>query len=313
MTFPKTIQNFLTSIHFDPHATLSTAPTWVIRGKYPKFNQEVVIKIATTPRDSMRLRNHLLWAITLSKTVPKNSHFDIAAVLEDGDVGSLVWCIMPYVKGEPFARVNGDVTEITVTSIETTLPNIVSLLRFIEQGNGLSVAGIDGRLGGITKKDKLSLLQTAIEWARPDTPHLTELLQIMNANYRYLGTTNSHGDFTETNIVITHKNVPVLIDADISNAFNYKYYDVAEFYNRLYTRACSPELARTFLAAYVASLPKQTVRKFLNNFLCLSALRCIGNFMEIASLKDGEGKQKRLKYARSYAKEIVSRKILLIT
>jgi len=162
----------------------------------------------------------------------------------------------------------------------------------------------------LRKRDRLELLETAITWARNDTPYLAELLQLIQANYAYLGTTNAHGDFTDVNLVINPKGEPVLIDAEISSAHHYKYYDVAEFYNRLFTRSCVPDLAQTFLTEYVDSLPSRVREKFLNNFLCLSALRCIGNFMEIATLPENSGKQKRLGYAKRYAEAIVTYRVI---
>ena len=150
------------------------------------------------------------------------------------------------------------------------------------------------------------MLQTAISWARSTTPYLSELLQLLNANSSYLRFNNSHGDFTEINLIVNPRNEPVLIDAEISDSCNYKYYDAAEFYNRLYTRACSPNLADTFLKLYMAGLSKQTLARFKNNFLCLSALRCIGNFMEIDGLPEGKSKNARIEYATRYAKAIVT-------
>lgn len=310
-SIPEEVKNLLKITGFRPLSVLRDTPTWIFKGAHPRYKETVVIKIAGTQRDSILLRNHILWTKSLAEKVPRNASFHLVTVLEDGWEGILQWCLMPYVKGTPLAHTKGLVSKVDATLLEEALPGIIALLQFIERNDALSVLGIDGRIGSISKKGKLSLLQTAIEWARPDTPHLAELLQIINANYHYLGVTNSHGDFTETNIIINEKNEPVLIDADISNALNYKYYDTVEFYNRLYTRACNPEIARTFLTGYLDSLPKQTRGKFLNNFLCLSAMRCIGNFMEITSLKSEEGKKKRLEYAYKYAEEIVSHRILL--
>jgi len=126
----------------------------------------------------------------------------------------------------------------------------------------------------------------------------------------FLGQGNAHGDFTEVNLIINAKREPVLIDAEISDSSGYKYYDAAEFYNRLYTRAMRPDLATVFLHEYIATLAHQSVQRFLSNFLCLSALRSIGNWMEITSSGDIPHKQKRLAAATQYAEAIVTYQII---
>ena len=115
------------------------------------------------------------------------------------------------------------------------------------------------------------LLENLIRWARTDTPFLSELLQIVDANYTNLRPTAAHGDFTELNLIIDRQQRPILIDAELGAGQNYRFYDVAEFYNRLYTRLCRPDLAAQFLKTYLDTLQPSRRRPFLNNFLCISA------------------------------------------
>ena len=311
---PKPVQGFLTEKHFTLQATLKNSRYFLMRVATSQADIQLMLKIEkSNPRTSLQQRNHILWTKSVAHTVPQNAPFHIVPILEDGYLeGVGYWFTMPFIEGQSFAAMNDDrLSAVTISHPEEVMPRIVSLIKYIEKTPALSVDGIDARYGKIpNRRDKLTLLETAISWARNDTPYLAELLQLIQANYAYLGSANAHGDFTESNLIINQKREPVLIDAEISSAFHYKYYDVAEFYNRLFTRACAPELAATFLREYVHTLPQRSVQKFLTNFLCLSALRCIGNFMEIAALPEGIGKQKRLEYANRYATTIVTYDIL---
>jgi hypothetical protein len=314
---PQPIRSFLNDKDFTIKSTIGNRRYYLLRVSAPGLKSDLLLKINRgDPESSLRQRNHVLWTKSVEPTVPEGSPFHIAPVLDNGDIdGVWYWFTTPFIAGSPFAEMGEDgLSKIIHERPKEVLPKVVLLMRHVEKVDALSADEVDARHGKISKRrDKLELLETAIKWARNDTPYLAELLQLLQANYSYLGITNAHGDFTDVNLIIDRRNEPVLIDAEISSSHHYRYYDAAEFYNRLFTRSCSPELAIAFLNDYVKSLPRQSVQKFLNNFLCLSALRCIGNFIEIDSLSDGNGKQKRLAFAKRYAEAIVTYKVTEIT
>lgn len=306
---PLPVQQLIKAKRFIPTKVNDNKRHFLLIGKMPAYNYLVVIKMGRS-RTTLRQRNHVLWTKYMHKAIPSDAKFHIAEVLESGYTETgWHWLIMPYIQGEQFARLDSQhVSTVAIADPEKVLPRIVELMRFIEKTPAHSVAGLDARWGGIARSDKLKLLESAIDNARDSIPHVVELLQIISKNFTYLRTSNSHGDFSDINLIINEKSEPVLIDAEIGNAFNYKYYDCIEFYNRLYTRACNPELAKAFLKAYVAKVPKANRQKFFSNLLCLSAVRCIENFSgELASMhEDGAVIHKRLVYAKRYAETIVS-------
>lgn len=309
---PQAVKVFLEEKGFQLKTRLKNARYLLLQVSALNSENDLLLKIGKG-KDSLQQRNHVLWTKSVEHTVPKEAPFHIAPILEDGTINGIwYWFTTPFIDGTPFAeKGEDDVSKITSEHPEEVLSNIILLMRHIENVDALGANDIDARYGALAKKrDRLELLDTAIKWARNDTPYLAELLQLIQANYTYLGTTNAHGDFTDVNLIIDPKGEPVLIDAEISSTHHYKYYDVAEFYNRLFTRSCAPDLAQTFLAKYAASLPVRSRQKFLNNFLCLSALRCIGNFMEIATFPESSGKKKRLEYAKRYAESIVTYEII---
>lgn len=306
---PKPIRAFLEKKAFRVKRQLPNKRFIVLKGNLANNNtQPLMLKIERgNPRHSINQRNLVLWTKAVQDTFPPDAQFGVAPILEDGFIDEKWhWFLMPFIAGEPFATVDEELTHISVKDPAELLTRIVALMHHIEKTTASNVASFDARAGFPHKLNKVQMLDTAIGWSRSDTPYLAELLQIINANYQHIGTTNSHGDFTETNLIITPDRRPILIDAEISNTQNYKYFDAAEFYNRLFTRADNPALAEAFLRAYTESLPKSTRKSFANNFLCLSALRCIGDFMEIGAFTDSPRKQRRIQATRHYAESIVS-------
>jgi hypothetical protein len=307
---PIMVQQIIHTTGFSVRERIANKRYYLFRGHVA--GEPCMLKIeGRNPGNSLHQRNHVLWTNSMQNAVPQDAPFSILPVLEDGYMGDTWhWFIMPYVKGHPFATIDHDgLSHLNVTSPELILSHIISLMQLIERTPAKTVNGIDARLN-FQAKNKLTILETAIKWARNDTPYLAELLQIIDTNYKHLATRNSHGDFSEINLIITPDNEPVLLDAEISDAYNYAYYDAAEFYNRIFTRLCNPELAYTFLQMYTKKIPGRSRQRFYSNFLCISALRCIGNFMEISTLKEGPGKQKRSEYAQRYAYEIITYKII---
>jgi hypothetical protein len=309
---PAPIRALFTKKQFETQESIDNKRFLLVKGTMPTYDFPVLFK-AVSPNsasDTILQRNLVMWTRSMQDTLPANAPFHIAPILEDGYVDDgCHWFITPFIEGIPFAN-PGNEHKINVDRPAELMPSIVALMRHVEKTSAQTVAGIDARYGSVNKKDKLHLLENAIAWARNDTPNLAELLQIINSNYRYLGSGNAHGDFTEVNLIINTKREPVLIDAEISDSYGYKYYDAVEFYNRLYTRAMHPELAKVFLHEYISALPRQSVQRFLSNFLCLSALRSIGNWMEINGSDNLSNKHQRELAARQYAEAIVTYRII---
>lgn len=314
-TLPSHITALAKEIHFIATEVIQhNNHAAVIKGTMPPYNFPLILKVAGgLESDFLRLSNHIGWTKSLQEAVPTDAPFLIAPILRDGVTAeSWRWFVSPFIEGAAFAKLTSDgMTQVNVQQPATLLPSIVSLLTFIEKVPAKSALGVDARLGRITLKNRYELLENAISWARNDTPHLADLLHIIKANSNYLQTQNAHGDFTELNLIVNEAGQSVLIDAEISSAYHYKYYDAVEFYNRLFTRADEPELATSFLQEYIKTVPKSIRQKFLSNFLCLSALRCLGNTIEIASLPESTGKQKRLQLNDTYAVSIATCSIIL--
>lgn len=309
---PDDVQNFLRKKQFTVENITPQKKFIFIKGTSPAHPQQLLLKISTgSAHLSLTQRNLVAWTASIQQNIPKDVPFGIAPILDSGVISeSKHWVLMPFVEGTPFATIQDSLSRTTLDDPAKYLDNIVDLIKYVEKTSARGLEGIDWRQGRGSRKDKLALLENLISWARPQTPYLSELLQLVNANCPNLRTTPAHGDFTETNLVIDGNDRPVLIDAELGSGQQYKFYDVTEFYNRLYTRLCRPDLARQLLRVYVKDMRPAQKKRFLNNFLCLSALRCVGNFYEIEETISGPEKATRTSYAHQFAEDIVTYRVV---
>ncbi len=239
---PSPVQELIKAKHFSVEDVTVTSRYFFILGTQAKERR--LMKVAKgAVQHSLNQRNLVLWTNAMQKTIHKDAQFRIAPIIEDGYIDETWhWLIMPYIEGTPFATIGEDgVSHLMIDNPEKVFPSIIALMKHIDRVPGASIRGIDARYS-YKPKSKLVLLETAISKARNNTPYLAELLQLINTNYQHLKTTNAHSDITETNLIVTPQDVPVLIDAEFAEAYNYEHYDAVEFYNRLFTRLSMPEL-----------------------------------------------------------------------
>lgn len=277
--------------------------------KVKRKGRPLLLKVAKDRTTSLRLRNENLWSRQVAPKIPSDAPFIIPRPVDYGFIDrQYFWLLSEFVGGEPFAKVRGVVTEIQVKPPKPYLDKVAEMIFVLQKLEAKGLTGIDERFGKAPKTDKLSILRTAISFGGNTAPYLAELLQIIDKNYKNLGWSTNHCDITEINLLMRDDKI-VLMDAELGDTAGFRFYDVAEFYNRLYTRSRRPDLAKVFLKAFIKRLRKSQIRKFLNNFVCLCALRCIGNFKEIESIQK-EKRTERVRFARRFAQDIISYKII---
>lgn len=284
------------------------------RGRYDVYKvkrkgRPLLLKVAKDRTTSLRLRNENLWSRQTAPKIPPDAPFIIPRPVGCGFIDrQYFWLLSEFIEGKPFAKMKGVVTEIQVKKPKAYLDKVAEMVFFLQKLEAKGLKGIDERFGKSPKTSKLSILRAAISFGRNTTPYLAELLQIIDKNYKNLGWSTNHCDVTPINLLVQGDKI-VLMDAELGDTAGFRFYDVAEFYNRLYTRCRRPDLAKVFLKAFIKRLRKNQVRKFLNNFVCLCALRCVGNFMEIESISK-EKRTARLRFARRFARDVISYKIV---
>lgn len=284
----------------------------LLKVKYYNSIKPLFLKIAKNEKDSLLLSNQYIWTKHMSQFISPKERFNIVKPIDTGTINDYTWLLTEFVSGTPFTRLNDNcVSEIQIDKPENFLEPIAEMVLFIGSVNSISMKGIDYQVGKKLTTNKTSIIEQAVKLSNSDVPNLSLLLKLINQNYKNLGKSNNHCDFTPLNLIITNDKKIILNDCDLANILPYKYYDVAEFYNRLYTRSLRPDLANIFLSSIIKKLKKAQIDKFLHNFLCLSAFRAIANFSEIKKLPLAKQKT-RLDMAKEYVQFVVSKKIISI-
>lgn len=127
-------------------------------------------------------------------------------------------------------------------------------------------------------------------------PELAPVVQIAEEiRHNYLAAIN-HGDVTPWHMLKVSKRKFCLVDGEMASSVLPCYYDLAFFYQRVFTVARQPEFARAVVSAVREGLSKQQRREFDQRFRFVMAERIMGSYWDhICAAKKSE---KTLKYHR---------------
>lgn len=272
--------------------------------------EAVHFKVAKSENDRLRLENSIYFAKQLQKDNPP---FLIPKILKTGYLKSgQLYKIETTLKGVPFTKMANGIAVFQVNDPQTYFPSLVKGILWIQQRKDLILpATFDAQLGANFDQLQNKLIKTMIRWAETSTPRIVELLKIMEGNKDALRQGVAHGDLTPINTIVNPEDKSVgFVDMDLATEAAPKYYDLAEFFNRLYTAVCNPKLAKLFLQETIKNIPKSEKRLFLQQFLVILAYRAVGNFYEISKLSLTDEREKRRRFAKDFAEYVADKKFI---
>lgn len=271
----------------------------------------LLLKLSKDKRTSLLLRNDFLWTTQVNKQLPRQKSFYIPKMINSGFYkNTYFWLLSEYIEHTPFAIIKDNIAIMNIKHPKKYIGQVVELIGALQEIKIIGLRNIDNRYSRLKDSQKLMVLEEAIQRGSGIIPFYAELLQIIESNFRELKKATVHGDLTPKNIMIDKKDRIVLADAELGGLNYYRYYDAVEFYMRLYTRCCRPDLAQYFFDAFRNKLHGNESKRFVKQFLALLALRCIANYSEIEKLSN-MNKKKRFEYAGRLTEDIVTYKIIL--
>jgi len=271
----------------------------------------LILKISKDKRTSLLLRNDYVWTQQVTQQIIQKNAYYIPKVFDSGFYkNTYYWMTAEYVEQSPFATVKDNIAYITVKNPKSYIRKVVALMLALQRVSIIGLRDVDNRFSPRKSSQKLMVLEEAIQRGSGIIPFYAELLQIIESNFRDLKPATTHGDLTPKNIMIDNHKRVVLADAELGSLHRYHYYDVAEFYMRLYTMCFRLDLAEYFFHVFKKNLQVRQQEGFMKQFLALLSLRCIANYSEIESLTQ-INKNKRLEYAGRLAENIASYQIIL--
>ena len=261
-----------------------------------KDNKDFYVKLSKSKEQNQFLQNGAAFDQELIKLNPP---FNLPVLIISGTLSDeYYYRVETKLEGTPYALLQDNLCMFQIERPEQHFLQIYKLTEWLSEQKIVLPLGIFGQL------NLQNIINTMIDWGYNATPHLSDLLKIVKSSQIVIQKVTAHCDLTPSNIIVDNKGTLGLIDGDIAHTEAPRYYDVAEFYNRLWTRACRPDLAKQFLKIVVENL-QDNKDNFYQHLLVILASRAVGNFWEVMSLK--ENQEKRIKYLASFADNVVDK------
>src|SRR3989344_3548730 len=274
-------------------------------GQATKDNTSYHVKVAKSKSENLRLQNGTAFNQALAKLKPP---FSLPEVVLTGTLlADFYFKVETTLSGTPFAVLKAGIGKLQVDDPASYFPAIREMITWLQRQKITLPSGFDQQLHAFFVRNKQTAISTMISWSYNSTPLFSDLLKIVQANESALEKITVHQDMTPINVIVTGQGRVGLIDADLAETTGPKYYDVAEFYNRLWTRVCRPDLARQFLTEVISHLPPDKSH-FYHSLLVILAVRSVGNYFEIMQIKDNQAK--RIEFAKTFADHIADKGFL---
>lgn len=244
-------------------------------GKIKKGNKIFFFKLASTEGISERTQNEVTWNNQISKAIKKHGvkFFAVPKVFKTGWFGENFYFISEFYGGPYLAYKN----PVNTASLKKWLNKIVKINLFFLSLKGLKF--LRDKNIKFSEIPNLVIKKTKKWYKEVEEHNLNKILEkVKEIKTTYQPSTN-HGDFVPWQM-IKQKNKFILIDGEHGSSKTPKYYDIAYFYQRLFTSGKSPKLAKLYLRKIKENLSKKEKGDFEKIFKPVLASRIIGGFWD---------------------------------
>jgi len=208
-------------------------------------NEKLFLKLASTPGIGERTANEAAWNKNANTVWKKYiSTFKTPKMFDEGFCEGKYWFIDEFVFGKPLIELKqqkSDISEVDLITAAEIAKNILEItdLCMLAKDRGHLRATWKNRIMDISR-----------EWSINTKTDTSKLLRYIEEHRNDVEIGACHGDFTPWAIMKTKKNEYYLIDSEAAQMGGLKYYDVAYFYHRVYTKLKRPDLAKIFLEKF---------------------------------------------------------------
>ena len=229
-------------------------------------------KLASTVEVAERTKNEFKWNELINNTkgltisVPKN--------YESGEYKGLFWLTCKFAEKAPLADASQtDKTkklEKNLNKIALTAADILNIKTNILLPNDKKET---------EEKDMQKVFLDRLKhWMSLFDKDVDDLYRFIEKRMKFAQIAPSHGDFVPWHMLTTKNNKLLLIDGEHSKIEGFKFYDVAYFYHRVYTKLKRPDIADSFLKEFnnIFSFNKSDKECFR----LILAQRVIGGYMD---------------------------------
>ncbi len=213
-----------------------------VTGVVKHENEKLFLKLASTLDIGQRTRNECGWNINMNSAWNKVARdFRVPKVFDEGVYKDKYWYVVENVFGKPLVEIGKGKQEISEVDLDRAAMIAKNILAITDN----CLLPKDQERAREIWVNRLPIIsKQRAEMVKTKTKALLKYIEKEAVNAQ-VGV--SHGDFVPWHILKTEKGGYFLIDAEHSSVMGLRFYDVAYFYHRVYTKLKRPDLAEYFL------------------------------------------------------------------
>jgi hypothetical protein len=244
-----------------------------VTGSVVKNGITMFFKLASTEKVAKKTKNEFEWnkLINSKRALP----IAIPRNYESGNYNGLFWFTSEYIDGKPIAIVS---QKEKTKSLENNLAKIALTSKSILEMNTKKRLPNDETDTNKREDRQKIFLDRMKHWMNQFDNDVDDLYAFIKERIRFIQKAPSHGDFVPWHIFMTGDKKLFLIDGEHSKAVGFKFYDVAYFYHRVYTKLKRPDIAANFLGEFINIYP--FIERDKECFRLVLAQRIIGGYMD---------------------------------
>jgi len=248
-----------------------------VTGRVSRDGHDYFLKLASSPSVSPRTENEAAWNRFVNASGDHHLPMAVPTVFETDREGELFWYTGEYLNGNLLARV--DQPDETA-ALETGLPQIVQTAAAIMVLPTAGALPLDAAFQGKTIQGEI--MERVEKYSESVPQDLSALKAFVQERLQFARSAPQHGDFVPWGMMRTSDGKLYLIDGEAARINGCKFYDVAYFYHRVYTKMRRPDIAQQFLQEFEKVHPLTDGEK--ENLCLMIGLRLVGGYMD--ALKD---------------------------
>lgn len=244
-----------------------------VTGRVRKDGEDYFLKLASSPQVSPRTENEAAWNNFINASGDHYLPMAVPRILETGTEGDLFWYTGEFIAGKVLAVVD---QPNETTDLEANLPVIAQTAAAIMVLPTEELLPLDTASEGRSLQDQV--MERVEKYSEPLEKDVSALKTCIKERLHFVESAPQHGDFVPWGMMQSPDGKLYLIDGEAARIKGVKFYDVAYFYHRVYTKLRRPDIAQRFLQEFITVQPLTEEEK--ENLRLVISLRLIGGYMD---------------------------------
>lgn len=269
--------NFFTGQGFE---VVKIGQTWRnVHGLLKKNDELSFLKMGSTAAIGDRVRNETEFNTHMNKKISESGikSFSTPNIKGTGEFGDLFYYEADYYPGPLLLDAEKGVPD---AEFESKLGQVGDINMFLLDVPNLDLSR-DQEFAGVSKEERITkYIVTYAQFAEQVQEFgMDELVSHVKDFEKTFEYGFNHCDFTPWHLIKDGEKL-ILIDGEHASNFNPKYFDIAYFYHRLYTRPQGADSARKYLDLVRQKLGAEKIEKFNTAIKPILAARIIGGYWD---------------------------------